>query len=81
VVELIYFFSFCEAIVDILLDVERVHKAELGRRTGIKQFLLEGIGVLSVVDDSLAIACTHQPFIVRLKVTHFKSVDCAVHTH
>jgi hypothetical protein len=59
VVQLVDLFSLCEAVVDILLDVEGVHEAELGRRPRVKQFLLEGISVLSVVDDSLAIACAH----------------------
>ena len=58
-VQLVDFFSLCEAVIYVLLDVEGVHEAELGRRSRVKQFLLEGISVLSVVDDSLAIACSH----------------------
>jgi len=81
VVQLIHFFSFSEAIINVLLDVKGVHEAELGRSTGVKQFLLEGISVLPVVEDSLAIACAHQPLVVWLEVADLKRVDGAVETH
>lgn len=78
VVQLIHFFSFSEAVINVLSDVKGVHKTEFRRSSGVKQFLPEGIGVLSVVDYGLAIASTHQPFVVRLEVAHIKSVDGAV---
>ena len=58
-VKLVYFLGLSKAIINILLDIESIHKAELGRRARIKQFLLKGVGVLPVVDNSLTIACTN----------------------
>jgi len=81
VVQLINFLRFSEAIINVLLDVKGVHEAELGRSTGVKQFLLEGISVLSVVEDSLAIACTHEPLVVGFEVADLESIDGTVEAH
>ena len=64
VVQCVHFLRLSEAIVDVLLDIERVHKNEGRRISFIEQLLLEGVAVLTVVDDDLAVGSAYKPLVV-----------------
>lgn len=77
-VECIDSLRLSEAVVDVFLHVEAVHKNERGRLRSIKQFLLERVTILSVVYNYFAISCADEPFIVRFEETDIKRVYSCV---
>jgi hypothetical protein len=74
VIKCINFLGLCEEIVNVLLDVERVHEDEGRRSRFVKDFLFERVAVLSVVDTDFAVAGRDQPLIVWLQEGHIKPV-------
>jgi hypothetical protein len=57
--------SLSESIADIVQQVKGVHIIENWRLALVKDFLIERVEVLSVIDYYFAICCCYQPFIVR----------------
>lgn len=51
----VHAFGLCEAVVHVLLQVERVHEDENRWLVLVEQFLFERVAVLAVVDDHLAV--------------------------
>lgn len=64
----------CEAIVDVFLRIERVHKNKVGLFVLFEKFLFETTRILSIVNDHLAVARRSKPLIVRFEETHVERV-------
>jgi len=67
VVQLIHFFSFSEAILNVFFYVEAVHIPEVGEVFDVEKFLLERVSIFSVINYRFSTAGPDSPFVVRLK--------------
>lgn len=56
------------AIIGVILQVERIHKSELGWFLLRKDLLIERVEVFAVVDDHFTIGGCHQPLVVGLQI-------------
>jgi hypothetical protein len=65
VVQCVYFLRLGETIINVLLDIKRVHKDECRWICLIEQLLLERITVLTIVDDNLSVGSAYKPLVVR----------------
>ena len=73
--------SLSEAVVHVLLRIEAVHEDEARWLRPIEKLLLEGVAVLAIVDNNLAVASADKPLIVRLKEGNFERVQSCVKAH
>ncbi len=56
-----------EAVVDVVEKVKGIHIVESGRHVLVKELLMVGVEVLSVVHDDLPRGRTHKPLVERLE--------------
>jgi hypothetical protein len=54
------------AIARIVQGVEAVHKVKLWRFVDVKDFLVQRVEILSVVNDDFSIGCGNKPLVVGL---------------
>ena len=77
-IQLVHFFRLGETIVNIFLHIETIHEGEFWWLSFIKKFLLESIGILSIVYNNFAVLATSCPLIVRFQEGDPERVDRGV---